>query len=84
MTPRDFCYFMQSLFEVADMKKFNEKQTEIIKNHLQLVFVHDIDPANHAGDKHVKEVLQAIHDGRTPPPMPDILLRGSTMVKANC
>ena len=41
MQARDFCFWMQSLFEVADVKQFDERQTALIKQHLELVFQHD-------------------------------------------
>ena len=40
MTPENFCYWLQGYFEITDLndkKELNEKQIEIIKNHLQLV-----------------------------------------------
>lgn len=41
MQARDFCFWMQSLFEVADIRQFDERQTALIKQHLGLVFQHD-------------------------------------------
>lgn len=38
MTPQEFAYWLQGLFEIADPKTLDEKQTAIIKEHLQLVF----------------------------------------------
>lgn len=45
MTSRDFAYWLQGLFELAgeDCKSLDERQTSLIKAHLQLVFVHEID-----------------------------------------
>ena len=59
MTSRDFVYWLQGLFELSDVKSLNEKQTELIKRHLALVFKHEIDPS--AGDADVQSVLDAIH-----------------------
>tara|TARA_Y100001973_G_C5197892_1_gene335585 strand:- start:844 stop:1038 length:195 start_codon:yes stop_codon:yes gene_type:complete len=39
----EFCYWLQGMFELTDTKELNEQQTEMIKKHLQLVFVHEID-----------------------------------------
>ena len=39
----EFCYWVQGMFELTDTKELNEQQTEMIKKHLQLVFVHEID-----------------------------------------
>jgi hypothetical protein len=38
MTPRDFCYWLQGYFEISGADSLNEKNIEVIKNHLQLVF----------------------------------------------
>lgn len=59
MTARDFCYWLQGVFEVHKTSTLTEEQVTIIKNHLHLVFVHDIDTPDPSG------VLQAAHDGKT-------------------
>jgi hypothetical protein len=38
MTERDFCYWLQGLFEISDPKTLDEDQVSMIKEHLQLVF----------------------------------------------
>ena len=38
MTPQEFCYWLQGFFEIADPKALDEKQTAMIKEHLDLVF----------------------------------------------
>lgn len=38
MTEREFCYWLQGLFEVADPKSLDERQTAMIRDHLKLVF----------------------------------------------
>jgi hypothetical protein len=58
MTARDFCYWLQGIFEVHKVTTLDESQIEIIKNHLNLVFVHDIDTPDPTGK------LQAAHDGK--------------------
>ena len=66
MTSRDFCYWFQGSFEVSENNKLNEKQVEIIKKHLNLVFVHEIDSSMDDA-KHQKK-LNEIHrttDGST-------------------
>lgn len=60
MTPENFCFWMQSLFEVAKMKSFDEEQTRIIAAHLKLVFVHSIDPS--MGDVNHQKILNEIHE----------------------
>jgi hypothetical protein len=38
MSPQDFCYWLQGFMEVSDPKSIDEKQLEVIKKHLALVF----------------------------------------------
>lgn len=38
MEARDFCYWLQGVMEVTETKELNEKQVQIIKDHLQEVF----------------------------------------------
>lgn len=59
MTSRDFCYWLNGYFEVADPKEIDAKQTDMIKRHLALVFKHEIDPSM-GDDKHQTE-LNEIH-----------------------
>lgn len=60
MTARDFVYWLQGLFELAGPLALDAKQTDLIKRHLALVFIHDIDPQ--AGGADAQKVLQEIHD----------------------
>jgi hypothetical protein len=62
MTSRDFCYWLQGLFELSEPVTLNEKQTDLIKRHLALVFIHEIDPSM-SDDPEVQQKLQDIHDG---------------------
>lgn len=41
----EFCYWLQGLFEVGEPTTLNEKQVDLIKRHLNMVFVHEIDPS---------------------------------------
>lgn len=47
MTSRDFCFWLQGYFELGDEPRdtLNTKQVEIIRRHLALVFVHEINPS---------------------------------------
>lgn len=62
MTSREFVYWLQGVFEVAEPKTLDAKQTELIRRHLALVFTHEIDPSYPN-----KEKLDAIHAGPTGP-----------------
>lgn len=41
----EFAYWLQGLFELAEPKTLDEKQTDLIKRHLAMVFLHEIDPS---------------------------------------
>ncbi len=59
MYKQDFCYWLQGYFElVEDGLPLSAKQVQVIKNHLNLVFKHEIDDM-YTGDK---QELQGIHD----------------------
>lgn len=45
MKARDFCYWLMGALEVGDLKTMNEAQVAEVKNHLNMVFIHDIDPS---------------------------------------
>ena len=38
MTPENFCYWLQGMFELTEIDVLSKTQIEVIKNHLQLVF----------------------------------------------
>jgi hypothetical protein len=59
MTSRDFCYWLQGHLEIADPKTLDEKQLLMVKKHLSLVFVHEIDPS--FGDAKHQQKLNTIH-----------------------
>lgn len=67
MTSRDFCYWLQGFFELTiddGENQVSSDQAKAIRNHLNLVFKHEIDPTmpDPTGE------LQAIHDGKVNPP----------------
>ena len=64
MTSRDFAFFLQGFFEIAQPIKIGEQETEMIKRHLNLVFKHEIDPS--MGDEKHQQVLNEIHSGVGP------------------
>lgn len=66
MTSRDFCYWLMGLFELTETNTpLTPKQVEIIKNHLKLVFLYEIDPS-YSDDKIVQQIFQNVHDGKEP------------------
>lgn len=64
MGSRDFAYCLKGFFEVANPKEINEEQTQMIKNHLNMVFKHEIDPS--MGDQKHQDELNAIHSYDAP------------------
>lgn len=65
MQSTEFCYWLQGLFELSETETLNAKQLQMIKNHLKLVFLYDIDPS-YSDDKTVQHIFQNIHDGNPP------------------
>lgn len=45
MTSRDFCFWLQGFFELSNEKCLDELQTNMVKKHLNMVFIHEIDPS---------------------------------------
>lgn len=58
MTSRDFCYWLQGYFEIAQPTSLTSDQLEMIKNHLKMVFAYDLDKTVPA---EVSEKLDQIH-----------------------
>lgn len=63
MTPEQFCYWLQGCFEINDSNELTEKQVQVIRNHLNLVFEHVLDKEHDGGDKKLANKLQDIHGG---------------------
>lgn len=70
MTSRDFAYWLQGFFEITETKKIDEKQTEMIKKHLNLVFFHEIDPS-YSDDPKKQEQMNQIHKPKPKPNKPN-------------
>lgn len=41
----EFCYWLQGLFELGQPVSLTAEQTAAVKAHLNMVFVHEIDPS---------------------------------------
>jgi hypothetical protein len=41
MKATEFCYWLQGLFEIHNPTQLNAKQTELVKKHLKMVFIHE-------------------------------------------
>lgn len=74
MTSRDFCYWLQGHFEIGGTEALRADQVALIKRHLAMVFVHEIDPS--FGDAKKQEALNQAHNiGGHVPGHPDVLIR---------
>ena len=56
----EFCYWLQGMFELAKPVVLDAAQTELVRKHLAMVFVHEIDPSYPAQQK---PKLDALHGG---------------------
>lgn len=90
MTSRDFCYWLQGYFELNNAtsertpEHLSEGQVQAIKNHLKMVFVHEIDPS-HGNKKHQEELVKA-HQVISPAikSVIDSLKDGAPIAQFNC
>lgn len=78
MKPEEFCYWLQGFFELSEATTLSGKQIEMIKNHLNLVFFHSIDPKATEGmtkEEAAKkqEKLYNIHDPTGKDPLGHLL-----------
>lgn len=63
MKPDQFCYWLQGFFEISDPVELDYEEIKQIKNHLNLVFTHYLDPESNAETNVDPATLQAVHDG---------------------
>ncbi len=65
MTSRDFCYWLQGFFEIAKPQEgLSQEQLKMIQNHLNMVFIHEIDPS--MGDQQHQDRLNEAHSPSRP------------------
>ena len=62
MTSRDFAYWLQGFFEISGTEALtmNAEQVTMVRKHLAMVFVHEIDPS--MGDKPHQDKLNSLHN----------------------
>lgn len=63
MTSRDFAFWLQGFFELQSPQTITPEQTQMIKQHLNLVFLHEIDPS--MGDNDHQAKLNEVHNKPT-------------------
>lgn len=66
MTSRDFVYWLQGYFEIGGVTNdtLSPEQVNVIRQHLALVFVHEIDPS--AGPPEHQAKLNEVHAPKHP------------------
>lgn len=74
MNTIDFCYWLQGYFEVSGDAELTKDQVEIVRNHLNLVFKHEIDPLR---EKQTTTPVSVLNHAHTPGNFPsnDMLIR---------
>jgi hypothetical protein len=70
MTSRDFCFWLQGFFELSANQSpeafpLSREQVRDIKNHLAMVFIHEIDPS--MGPPERQAALNEAHAVTVPP-----------------
>ena len=62
MTSRDFSYWLQGFLELTEEQTpLSVKQVDIIRRHLNMVFLHEIDPS--MGSQQHQDELTELHKG---------------------
>jgi hypothetical protein len=64
MNSIDFCFWLQGYFEISGNTVINAEQAGIIKDHLNLVFKHEIDPLREIQTIETPLVLNQAHGGK--------------------
>ena len=59
MTSRDFCYWLQGFFEINGRAELTADQVACVKKHLDMVFLHEIDPS--PGNAAMQNALSQLH-----------------------
>jgi hypothetical protein len=61
MNTIDFCFWLQGYFEISGDTEITKEQVQVIKDHLSLVFKHEIDPLREKQTTTPASVLNAAH-----------------------
>ena len=62
MNTIDFCFWLQGYFEISGGKEISQEQAEVIQNHLNLVFKHEIDPLRESETTTPTDKLNLLHN----------------------
>jgi len=64
MNSIDFCFWLQGFFEISGSEEMTDEQVKIVKKHLNLTFVHEIDPLREKQTTATLEELNEAHTGK--------------------
>lgn len=64
MKSTEFCYWLQGFFELSNDVTMTPDQVRMVRNHLNLVFKHEIDPSYGMDPAEA----QVVHDGKPEKP----------------
>jgi len=70
MTSRDFAYWLQGFFEISGTNIIDVGQVEMIKKHLNLVFIHEIDPS--INKQHTPEIVDKMNEIHNKPSLQEL------------
>lgn len=73
MQSRDFCYWLQGAIELGRVSSLDEGQMVTLRKHLDMVFVHEIDPS--MGDEGHRADVRAAHEGAPAAVVPTVSRR---------
>jgi hypothetical protein len=80
MKAESFCYWMQGFFEIGGVRAITEDEAKIIQAHLNMVFIHDIDPK--MGNKEHQQLLNIAHNGTGNPTLQELLPNHTVHINA--
>ena len=66
MTAIDFCFWLQGYFEMSGSSELTKEQVKVLKNHLNLVFIHEIDPLREKQTPATAGMLNGTHLDMSP------------------
>lgn len=69
MTPEQFAYWLQGFVELSDTSRFTEHQTQIIKDHLALVFT-KVTPERKSSEDMATEIEKILEKRKLGSPSP--------------
>lgn len=63
MTPQEFCYWLQGMMEIQNPESLSAEQTQMVKDHLKLVFTKVTPEAKKEIPSHIKKAVENALEG---------------------